>query len=478
MRASRLALLTLLPLPALALEVEVTPGSDIRALTQSLQPGAIYNFADGVYEVDNEWTITGEGTEAEPIILRAARGARPVIRLTTNGSRVLRVVNSTHVLVQGLTFEHDDERYEATNANGIRVENTTDLRIDACVVRHTGGTGISMGGDVRRVRITGTEITDTRDGHGIYAGCGDASCWLQDGEIAGNLIHDIKGANDELRVDGVHLAPGAQGNTVVDNILVGINRHGVVFHSTEYGAQNVLEGNAVWNVGASGLWISGSALVRNNLAFSTGQFGLYSENNRDALENLVIAHNTFAQTGGAAVRLRGWAGKPGMVLTNNALANPVGEALNVDAESLDAGVYFAANVVTGSVIGVARDSAGFVPGGGYTDFMDVDAMDFYPRGGAVLRDAADPSGEAFVPGIDFNGFDRNGATPSVGALEYVHASNPGWLLEVGFKTFEDRRLEDEFTQRGCCRDDGEAAAGVVLVPLALLGAAARRRRRR
>lgn len=476
MTTLRILPLILLPLAASAVEVDLSPGADIRSLTQSLQPGDIYTFAEGTYELDAEWTVTGEATSDAPIVLRAARSTRPIIRLTTSGSRVLRIVDSSFVVVQGLTFEHDDERYEETNANGIRVENSSDVRIDDCEVRHTGGTAISLGGNNTGVSITGNHLHDTRDGHGVYAGCGDASCWLQDGVIEGNLIYDLRSPEDNMRVDGIHLAPGAQGNQLIDNIIVDIDRHGIVTQSTEYGAQNIVEGNGVWRTGQHGLWVSGAAVVRNNIAFETGGHGLYSENHRDALENLVISHNTLALTGSSALRLRGWEGRPGMVLANNAVANPLGGALHADDESLDEGIFIAGNVLTGSLDGYEPALGGVIAGGGYTDFADVEAADFYPKNNSTLRDTSDASGEAYVPSLDFSGFDRNGENPTVGALEYVNASNPGWALDRAFKEYVDNRLDNEFSQGGCCRRDGSAEAGAFL-PFLLLGLLGRRRKK-
>lgn len=472
-----LTMMAALAFPAVAgaVEVELTPNADVRSLTQSLSPGAIYTFNDGVYELPDEWSISGEGSSSDPIIFRAARGARPVIRLTTSGSRALRIHSSAHLVIQGLIFEHDDERYAETNGNGIRVENSEHIRIDDCEIRHTGGTGISLGSDNSAVQVTQTEIHNTRDGHGIYAGCGNASCWVQDSLFANNLIYDIKGRDEEIRVDGIHIAPGGQGNQIVDNILVEVNRHGIVAHSTEFGSQNLIEGNAIWDTGQDGLWVSGAARVRNNLVAFTGRHGLYSENNRESLEQLVVSHNSFVATGSAAVRLRQWQGLSGMVFANNALVNPVGDAFQVDNESLDEGIVFSGNVITGSVSGVTLESGGFVPGGGYTDFVDIDALDFYPRASSALRDAADPSGAAFVPSIDFNGFDRNGDRPTVGALEYVFQTNPGWPLSRDFKAFEDRRIDDD-SSGGCCGDNGSADSAI-MVPLLLLGGLIRRRRR-
>ena len=464
-------------LPAHALEIEVGPGDDLRTLTRELGPGDEVIFSDGEYVLPGEWTVTASGTEDEPVLLRPAPGAAPVLRLTTEGSRVLRVVDSTHLRVQGLTFEMDDDRYENTRGNGVRVENSQAVRIESCVVRHVGGTGVVFAGDNVDVALVDTEIADTRDGNGVYAGCGDASCWMQDSLIANNLIVDIK-SPEEFRADGIFLAPGAQGNTLRDNVVVDINRIGIIAHSTEFGARNTIEGNAVWNTGNDGLWISGAALVRNNLVFQAGDHAFYSENNEDKLENLVVTFNTFATSENAAVRLNDWAGKPGMVFANNAVINPVGEAFEADEEDLDEGILISANVMTGQVELLDTESGAFYFGGGYTDVVDWSALDYYPTRNAVLRDGADASGEAFVPDVDFNGLERNGETPTIGAYEFVGEGNPGWAVDATFKTFEDDRADPNDEGGGCCRGDADGAEAALVVPLLGLGLLGARRRRR
>jgi hypothetical protein len=463
-------------LPSFAADVELSPGADVRTRTLDPVAGDVFTFRDGTYILEDEWLISGTGTAAAPIVFRAARNARPVIRLTTAGGRIVRILESEHVVLQGLIFEQDDERYSEATPNGIRIDDSSDIRIDDCEIRHVGAAAINLAGNNRRIEITGNRIHDTYGGNGIFAGCNDASCWLQDSIIAGNLIYDVKSRDEELRVDGIHLAPGAQDNRLLDNVVADINRSGIRVHSTEYGSRNLIEGNVIWDVGASGLWLGGAALVRNNIVFDSGGPALYSENNREALENLVVSHNTLLRSAGPAARLRGWDGPAGLVFSNNVLANPIGEGLDAP-DGIGSSVLLSGNVVTGSVFGLEPGHAGIIPGGGFTDFVDVASLDFYPRSNSILREVADPSGSAFVPDLDFNGFARNGDRPTVGALEYVNPVNPGWQIDLDFKTFEDSRLQDEFGQRGCCRKDASAASGF-LAPLVLLAGWGRRRRSR
>ena len=183
--------LLLLATPALAVEVELSPGADIRALTSSISAGDVFIFDDGVYEIDNNWEIVAPGTEDSKVVFRAAPGANPVIRLKENGNRIFVIRDSSHVVVQGLSFEATDERQEA-GGNGVRIENSTDITVEDGVVTNTGNSAVVLGGDTARITIRSLEIFDTANGNGIYAGCGDASCWTQDSTFENLLIHDIR----------------------------------------------------------------------------------------------------------------------------------------------------------------------------------------------------------------------------------------------------------------------------------------------
>ena len=460
-----------------AVEVELEPGADIRTLTSAIEPGDQFIFGDGEYVLDDTWVVQAEGTEDKKVVFRAAENAEPIIRLTTAGSRVLLLRNSSHVEVRGLRFTMDDERYEA-GGNGIRIDNSSDITVENGWIRHTGNSSIALGGDNARITVRDMELSDTRAGYGIYAGCWDAACWTQESTFEHLLIHDLKNVEENLRYDGIHIAPGGQGNTIRENVIFDVNRIGIITYSTEAGPQNIIENNVVWGSGGSGLWIGGAALVRNNVVFQTGQYGLYTENHRDKLENLVVAFNTFVDTGSAAVRIEDWAGRRGMVFANNLLVNPVGQATDITDDDIDEGVYISTNVASGLVTGLDPELGHFVVGGAYTDFEDFTNWDFYPAGNAVGRSNGDGSAEAYVPTIDFNGFERNGENPTVGAYEYVGNGNPGWLIAEDFKVFEDRRF-DPTAKTGCCKKEtGSVEASFVALPLMLGGALWRRRRRR
>ena len=127
----------------------------------------------------------------------------------------------------------------------------------------------------------------------------------------------------------------------------------------------------------------------------------------------------------------------------------------------------------GTSIGLAD---GYVAGGGFDDFVDPEGWDLYPTGDSHLKDAADPSGDTWVPELDFKGAPRQGNAPDVGAYEYVGEGNPGWAIREAFKETGYSAGAGEEVGGGCCGDKGKSEAGLLLLPMLGLGALRRRRR--
>jgi hypothetical protein len=465
----------LLGLSAGAAEVEVGPNDDVRTLTAALGPGTEFVFADGVYELEGAMEWSGQGTEGDPITMRAAINSSPVFRLS-GGNQVVNITEASHMIVRGLTFEGADEHYEANGFNGIRVSNSNNISIESCATRRTGRSGIVLDGDTTAVTIIGIHVSQVRDGHGVYVGCGDASCFGTNNLIETNWIHDIGGDYTY----GVIIQTGGQGNIIRDNIIYEAF-YGIAVYSAEYGDPNQVQSNAVWSVADDGIVASGAAVVQNNVIFDAGDSGINSGNDNGALQDLVITHNTIANTGSWGIRLQEWAGKSGMVLANNAVANPVGAAISAssDGTAIDASNYISSNVVTGYVEGFSADEGHFMPGGGLQDFVDASNWDFYPTSYSALKDAGDNAAEAWVPQTDFNGDNRDGTSPTVGAYEWAGDSNPGWQLQEGFKTAGAGRQDEHDVSGGCCgksNDEADEAMAVAFAPLLIVGFLVRRRR--
>ena len=341
-------------------------------------------------------------------------------------------------------------------------------------------TGLYVGGDCTNVQVRGANIHDLAEGHGIEVGCWDAGCFVQDSIIANNWIHNLFGDGG----DGLRLLNGSQGNQVLDNMIHDIGDDGVYLGSTESGAANTFEGNAIWNVVDLGLYIEGSAVVRNNIIAKAGWRGIQTNNgDRDDLDDVVITHNTVTETGGDALYLEDVYFRSGIVVANNALTNPTGYGLRYSNEWTDTDVtnnVLLNNVVTGLVQDLPDELwvTGIVSGGGMADFTDPDALDYYPTFSAVLVNAGDASADAFVPELDFNGLPREGNQPDAGAYEYDGEDNPGSALVPGFKGEASQSTGGQRdVSGGCCgankSNDGKAA--IIALPLLLLAGWRRRR---
>jgi hypothetical protein len=468
---------------ALAASVALNPGDDTNALTSSLLPGDVVTFNAGTFELTGSVYWTGLGTEDAPITFRAATDAEVILR-NSGGGYVAELSEATWVVFEDLIFEGGGEDLSYTQPSGLALRNVSNVTVQNCVIRNVWGTGLRIDGDASALTVVNNEITGTGEGSGIYVGCSDASCWMQDSTIANNVIHDIEGT-------GINLQNGTQSSVISDNVVFRTRDSGLYAGSTAQGPQLQILGNAIWNAGGDGMYLEGSALVQNNVIFEIAGDGIYTRDNYGSLTDMQISHNTMVNTGGFAAYLEDWYLALNMVFANNALSNPLGRGLRWDDEFLDnygepSGAeettnYVKNNVVTGYVEGFdPLFRPGFViAGGGVGDFEEIDNFDFYPTSGSVLRDAADPSGEAYLPTVDFNGTARDGASPDVGAYEYDGEGNPGWIISETFKSTDPSAGRNEAgLSTGCCKGGGsETAATQTAMLLPLLGLGWLRRRR-
>ncbi len=470
-----ITLILTLTLPsAQAAEVEVSPGDDIVTLTASLAAGSEIVFNDGVYPLTTALTWTGQGTEDQPIILRAKEGATPILEISADAWIGAYITGATYLEVRGLTFRGAAD-WESDNAYGVEIISSSNITITDCEIGEVGSTLLYLAGNNSNLTITNNHLHDSVSGTGIYIGCSDVSCWTENSTISGNWIHGLQGTG----AYGIYLAPGGQGNTLSNNVIHDTNYRGLRVDSTEYGEPNVVQGNVLWNVNEVGIDARGSSRVRNNVVFNVEGVGIRSAaNDRDTLDDVVISFNTVVNTSSYGVFIEEWDGRTGNVLANNAICNPTGYGLYVEDEG-DTGAVelglFTGNLVCGLADVPDALAETFAPGGGFDDFVDTEGWDFYPATGSNLKDAGDPAGETWVPETDFNGAPREGDAPDIGAYEWVGEGNPGWAIQEDFKESGYSSGPGEEVGGGCCNDKSSSAAGLLLLPL--IGFGWRRRRR-
>lgn len=461
---------------AFAISATVSPGDDLSAVLSSLGAGDVITFNSGVYELENTLRVTEAlGEEGNPVEFIGANGATPVLKMLGNGT-VFEVRDSTHIRIEGLTFEGRDE-WEEEGGGGVTIVGSSDVTFINNEVRNMRGDLLRVVGDTTNLSIRDNHLQFTSNGTALYVGCGDGSCWMSNSIIAGNLIHDA-GTMDAAR-SGLLLDNGCQANEIRDNVLFNITGVGLRVESTQLGDSNLVEGNAIWSTGSHGMEVVGDALVRNNVVFETEGIGIRSGQHENGdVENVRITFNTVALTGQAGVRLDDWADKIGMVFSSNVVANINGRGLTYDSDEFETTEnYITKNVVSGLVEGIDETlyPDWYVPGAGVADFESFENWDFYPALTSTLRDNGDPAGAAWVPEIDFNGDGRNGEAPTVGAFQWSGVGNPGWIIAESFKDPESgTRLGAGGEATGGCCGNGGGDQAVLLLPL--LGLFLRRRR--
>lgn len=424
MRTLLLATTFLLTAPVSA-QIMAGPSDDVESLLNGLSPGDEVILADGMYTLSGRFSFTAIGTEAEPILIRAADGATPHFHRPDASQNIWDITNAEHVVILGLEF--------SGGSAGLRIEAATNLTIEDCHIHDTDDVALRMndGGVLyRRVFILRNHIHDTHGtGEGMYLGCNNNGCQVAESVIAGNYVHHTN-AGDVSQGDGIELKEGSYGNVIRDNVIHDTNYPCILGYSTVgNGAPNVVERNVLWNCGDHAIQWAADAVIRNNIVLSAAGSGIASQPHQSgAPSNLEIVHNTVVMPNGPALSLRNGTGS--VTVANNALYAQTGAAILVRGDS--SMFRFAGNVGEGGLDGLS--TPGLAPGAIAADFVDARYSggvpnDVFPAAGGALVAAGDPSE---VAPDDFNGTDRMGVA-DVGAYAYGDGSNPGWVLAEGFK---------------------------------------------
>jgi len=402
----------------------VGPNDDLFGTLQGLQAGDEVIVEDGVYDTGGFFEVTWNGTANDPIVVRAADGARPHIR----GVRSQNVINvsGSYYTLRG---------FEITNgSHGVRVATSDHGTFEDLYIHDINDVGISCNRpnntyDVMVLR--GNEIFDTGAtgvGEGMYLGCNNAACVFSNSIVERNFLHDMGGSQG----DGIEVKTGSFGNIV---------RHNVVYRTkfpaiTMYGFMpgpgrepNVVEGNIVWGTQDNGIQLVGQVIVTNNIVLQAGASGISSKPSQgfDPVET-ILQHNTVVNGSGECFRANNWDLGRGHVVTNNVFYCPGGVATNFrDGAGTDP--IIAGNVILGSE---NRPQGGTVQGVSIAaDLGDPRQGDVYPRVGSALIGAGDP---AHTLAEDFNGLGRADNAPDAGAYEFSTDTNPGWMVSEAFKT--------------------------------------------
>lgn len=405
-----------------ATAAEIGPGDDIRAAIAALGPGGELVLRGGTYIVSSGFRIAVNGTPAEPALIRAKAGERPLILQTNAGQNIIEISGSSHLTVRGIAF--------TGGSHGIRLMSSNFVTIEDCEVYETGDVAISAnsGGTYQGLRLLRNHIHHTNGtGEGMYLGCNSNSCRIANSLIEGNYIHHTNRPGVE-QGDGIELKEGSYGNVIRDNVIHDTNYPGIITYSTVgNGPANVIEGNVIWNTNDNSIQVAADAIIRNNIVL--GSPVAFQSHQSGSPSNIQFVHNTVIAAGDG-VNVRNVTGS--VLIANNAVYAQGGTAIRLISGNT-ALVTLAGNVGRGGLSGAAT---GYVNGNGIAaDFVNAHfngapPIDVFPRPGSALIGAA---AAGHLTAVDFNGTARSGSADS-GAYRYGSGGNPGWRIAAGFKT--------------------------------------------
>ena len=414
---------------------EIGPGDDIRVAIAALQPGDELVLHGGTYALDGQFRITVNGTANAPVVIRAADGEVPLITQATANHNILEVLESSYLVLRGIEF--------TGGSHGIRLMDSDYVTIDGCHVHDTGDVAISAnsGGTYTGLKIINNHIHDTNfTGEGMYLGCNNDGCRVEDSLIEGNYIHHTNGPTIE-QGDGIEIKEGSSGNIVRHNVIHDTNYPGILVYSTRgNGPANLIDGNIIWNTNDYAIQAAADVVIRNNIILSSSVG--FQQHQSGSPSNIEFVHNTLVVQG-SAVNVRNVSGP--VTIANNAIYSESGNAIRLISGDTSQ-VVLSGNVGVG---GLSGGSGGYVDGSGIAaDFVNANydavlPMDLFPAVRSSLIGAADP---AYSGSLDFNGT-RRSLLPTAGAYAFLPNGNRGWQINTAFKVLFSRVAKCQGRQR-------------------------------
>ena len=398
-------------------------------VANTLQPGDELVLHGGTYSQTCRRAVTAIGTNAQPIIIRAATGEIPILTNSTSQNN-LDIVNSSYLVIRGLHFQGGSQGvvFGGTNHH-VTLEDNEVYGTDNNAITLNSGNSDFMTFRHNHIHHTG-QAGGSTEGEGFYLGCHTGSCRVTNSLVEGNYIHHLRGTSSGGN-DGVEVKVGSAGNIVRHNVIHDANIGTQFPCILVYGGGstvNTVEGNVMWNCG-EGIYAVADAVVRNNIVLSSGAgISSYPHDVVAQMKNLTIVNNTIV--GQQECLFLRWSAIQNVTLANNALYCGGGSALDGTGLS-GATITIRDNYVEGVLVGAAIDGTKFLDGGtAAAAFIDHINKDVWPRPGSIL---IGKSGVGFTPSLDFNGRTRQSPF-DIGAYETEGlATNPGWKIGPGFK---------------------------------------------
>jgi cysteine-rich repeat protein len=403
---------------------QATPTDNIETMINALLAGDELVLADGEYTLTERFSFALVGTQSNPIIIRAADGANPHINRPLANQNIWDF-SGTWITIRGIEF--------SGGSAGLRVEGADNLTIEECEIHDTADVALRMndvGVTYTNVNILRNNIHHTSGtGEGMYLGCNEDGCRLQDCLIQGNYVHHTN-QSSVSQGDGIELKEGSSGNIIRDNVIHDTNYPCILtYGAAGNGSANIIERNIIWNCGDHGIQSAADSIIRNNIILGAQYDGISLQPHQNgAPSNQEIINNTVFNVGGNAIVIRDAVGA--VTVANNAVYSQEGFAIRVVGG--DSFITFEGNVGVGGQDGTSN--SGYTEGDIALDFISAHydngtPIDCFPKtGGALVGSAA----SGYIATDDFNGSPRESSLDS-GAYKFDEAGNPGWTITPDFK---------------------------------------------
>ena len=367
----------------------------------SLRPGDEIVLKAGIYSNSRRLEISQRGTTKQPVIIRAAEGAKVIFKRPDAKQNTINLAGCQHLVIRGLEITGGSSaiRIGKKGANLAKFITLEDLHI-----HHIGGVAITANypGEIyESLTFRRNHIHHTGGhGEGFYLGSnnkpdGSTNGYIFNSVIENNYIHDLKG-DTASQGDGIELKDGSFGNIVRDNVIHDTNYPGIIVYDTDSKTPNIIERNVIWNTGDHGIQAAADTIIRNNIIFETGGEGISCRNHQSAIVgNLTIVHNTILSKQSIRISPPNKLSGP-VIVANNALAtNP-----SIPAKT---GITVSTNITR--------------------------VQEKFPSPKSPCLGAADSK---FLSKVDFNKTLR-GERKDIGAYQFSSKGNPGWKITKGFK---------------------------------------------
>ena len=411
--------------------IEIGPSSNFHTIMRNLQAGDELILRGGIYQRNASWLgLSLQGTPAQPIVIRAKQGEKPVFSYGKYDQNLIQIFDSQYLSISGLEL--------TGGSHGIRVQNSHHITLTHLHIHHVGDNAISInypGSQYRNILIQHNKLHHTGQapggfGEALYLGCENNACTFFNSNVNNNYIHHTNGGNTKPGAqDGIEIKPGSY-NNIIKNNVVHDAAPCIITHNTAAQGFNIIEGNALWNCTDHGIQAEADATIRSNLIFNVSFDGIHNREHKGvAPRNLKIFNNTIVTAGSGGIRTR----EPGgsVEIINNAIYSQNGYALRVNGDR--AHFTVANNYGQGSGIGI---TSGYNNNGNIArDFESASypgrlPISLFPGTQSRLIGAGNAS---MNTGVDFNGHAFTAGNVDIGAYKWSTQGNSGWVISESFK---------------------------------------------